>query len=97
MASPLATALMSAEALPRTQIQPTNVGGIYNNVYENQMERYKAQLAQRNAMWGGLAGIGGAALNVFGPGLGTALKGLFSSAPSSPTYNIGTTDGTDWG
>lgn len=99
MASPLATALMSAEALPKTTIAPTNVIGAYQLSHEAAMDRYKAQLAQKNALWGGLASLagtlGGAAL--FGP-MGAAIGGglgkYFGGAVAPRPYSSGT--GTDY-
>lgn len=112
MASPLATALMSAEALPKTTIAPTNVVGAYQLSHEAAMDRYKAQLAQKNALWGGLASlagtiggavIGGPAGAAIGGALGKGVSGLFGGA--SPAYSSGygtdydTTDtsGSQWG
>lgn len=104
MASPLATALMTSEGLPRTQIAPTNVAGIYDSSYQAAMERYKAQVANRNAKWGGLAGLAGTALGaVLGGPAGAAIGGalgagagkLFETAPQ-PTY-YSASDGSSWG
>lgn len=76
MPSPLATALMTAEALPKTQIAPTNVIGAYQLAHDAAMQKYKADLASKNAMWGGLASmagtIGGA---VIGGPAGAAIGG----------------------
>lgn len=95
MASPLATALMTAEALPKTQIAPTNVIGAYQLSHQAAMEKYKADLASRNALWGGLASlagtVGGAILGgPVGAGIGGALgkgvSGLFGGG-AGPDYD----------
>lgn len=83
MASPLATALMTAEALPRSTIAPTNVAGIYDSAHQAAMERYKAQLASSNAKWGGLAGLAGTALGaVLGGPAGAAIGGALGGGAS---------------
>lgn len=78
--SPLAQVLMEAnrqapQPNPAT-IQPTNVAGIYNNYNQAMEDQYKAQLAQNNAMFGGLASLGSAGISVL-PKLfgGTAAAG----------------------
>lgn len=38
---------------------PVDVAGITQQGYQNQLAQYNANQAQNNAMWGGLAGIGG--------------------------------------
>lgn len=99
MPSPLATALMSAEALPKTNIAPTNVIGAYQLAHEAAMDAYKAKLAQKNALWGGLASmagtVGGAMLGgpvgaAIGGGLSKWLAGAVAPAP----YTSGS--GTDY-
>lgn len=40
-------------------IQPTDVGGLINNNYNQQLANYQNQLNQQNAMFGGLFGLGG--------------------------------------
>lgn len=80
MASPLAAALMldrqPVPTPPQATINPTNVAGIYANNDAQKMDQYKAQLAQQNSMFGGLASLGSAGLLAFAPGIGSALKGL---------------------
>ena len=46
---------------PQTSVQPTDYSSLVNN-------NYQAQVSQSNAMWGGLAGLGGAALGGWGGG-----------------------------
>ena len=99
MASPLATALLQAQAggSPpppfRSQVAPTDVERAYAD-YNNAMEQaYQAKVQQQNALWGGLASLGGAALLGFGGigGLGGALGGggaLFGSSPSFGGGNL---------
>jgi hypothetical protein len=83
----LATANRQAPSPPQATIAPTNVAGIYANNDAQKMDAYKAQLAQQNAMFGGLASLGSA-------GIGAAGKaGLFSSA-AAPAAAAGATGGT---
>lgn len=93
MASPLAAMLAATHpaipGVPQETVATTPVSQIYQNSYENQMAKYKADLAQKNAMFGGLAGIGGAGLNFLGRkdsvgnigtnlgSLGSGIKALF--------------------
>jgi hypothetical protein len=53
---------------PQTQIAPTDVVGAYNTANQQQMAAYQAQVAQQNAMTGGLFGLGSAALAGWGMG-----------------------------
>jgi hypothetical protein len=58
------------------------------------MDKYKADLSQQNAMWGGLASLAGAGINAFAPGAGTlftaALKpGAYGGGVDGSTYSIG--------
>lgn len=46
----------------QTNMANTDVAGIYQNNFNNQMGLYNAQMNQQNAMFGGLAGIAGAGL-----------------------------------
>ncbi len=72
MASPLAQALafqQSVGAPPQTQIQPTDVLGAYKLSQDAKQKQYEAQVSQQNAMYGGLASLGGAALSLI-PGVG---------------------------
>lgn len=73
LAQVLATANRAPPAPPQATIAPTNVAGIYANNDAQNMDAYKAQLAQQNSMFGGLAGLGAA-------GIGAAGKGLFGGA-----------------
>lgn len=89
LAQILATANRPPPVPPQATIAPTNVAGIYANNDAQNMDAYKAQIAQQNAMWGGLAALGGAGINAFGPGAGTALKGagsLFMGGGSPAGY-----------
>ena len=95
MTSPLALALSYHQPIPNSPtatIGNTDVVGAYRDAYNQQMEQYKAQLAQQNAMWGGLAGLGGAAISAFG---GPIAKGLFSGGMSA--VNAGTAPGVSDG
>lgn len=84
MASPLALALMQADqqATPqqpfRATVAPTDVEKAYSD-YNNAMEQaYAAKVAQQNAMYGGLASLGGAGLLAFAPGIKSGISGLGS-------------------
>ncbi len=46
---------------PQTNVAGTNVGGIYNDAYNNQLAGWNASQSQKNAMIGGLFGVAGAA------------------------------------
>lgn len=72
LAQILATANRAAPAPPQTTVQPTNVAGIYANNDSQRMDEYKAQLAQQNAQFGGLASLGSAAIGAGGKLLGGA-------------------------
>lgn len=72
LAQVLATANRPAPAPPQTTVQPTPVASIYANNDAQNMDAYKAQIAQQNAQFGGLAQLGAA-------GIGAAGKGLFGS------------------
>lgn len=81
--SPLALALMPpqpAQARPG-QVSPTNVLGAYQLSTQAAEQNYQNQLAQQNALWGGLAGLGGAGIVGLTGGGGAAalpfIKGLF--------------------
>lgn len=86
MSSPLAQVLAMANrpppAPPQMTVQPTNVAGIYANNDAQNMDAYKAQIAQQNAQFGGLAQLGAA-------GIGAAGKaGLFSGLGASAAPDI---------
>jgi hypothetical protein len=48
--------------VPQVAMGGTDVAGLYNNQYQNQLANYNAQVAGNNAMTGGLFGLGAAAL-----------------------------------
>lgn len=79
MTSPLVSILAQANkpaAAPTpATLYPTNVASIYNNYDQAQMDAYKAQIAQQNAQFGGLASLGSAGISALPKllgGLGTA-------------------------
>src|SRR6187551_257337 len=51
---------------PQTNVQPTNVAGIYNDAFQNQLASYKIDQSNNNAMMGGLFGLGSAGLSAMG-------------------------------
>ncbi len=70
MPSPLALAMMQQQPIttpPQVAVNATDVAQIYKNAQDAALRAYQAQLAQRNAMWGNLASLGGAAIRAFGP------------------------------
>ena len=86
--SPLGLALMMqpppSQARPGT-VSPTDTLGAYNLATNTAEQQYQAKLAQQNALWGGLAGLGSAGI-IASPklfGTGGPLSGLFSSAPAA--------------
>ena len=62
-------------SVPGINVGTTNASQIYQNYDQQQMDAYKAQLAQYNAMLGGLGGIGGSLLMAPMTG-GTSLGGM---------------------
>lgn len=42
-----------------TNVAGTDIAGINNSAYQNQLAQYQAQLAQQNSLWGGLSSLGG--------------------------------------
>jgi hypothetical protein len=55
MPSPLALAMMQQQpvaAPPQASVNPTDVAQIYKNAQDAAVQAWKAQLDQRNAMWG---------------------------------------------
>lgn len=57
---------------PSATMQGTDVAGIYNNAYQNQLNAYGMENQQNNAMLGGLMGLGG---TVIGGALGGPIGG----------------------
>jgi hypothetical protein len=71
LASILAEANRQAPTPVPTSVQPTNVAGIYANHDQQAMDAYKAELAQQNAMFGGLASLGSAGISALPKLLGS--------------------------
>lgn len=84
MVSPLTQALAFQDSVKPTpsQVYPTNVVGAYNLASNVAEQNYQAQLAKQNAMWGGLAGLGGAGILAFGPKMAANWFGA-SAAPGA--------------
>lgn len=80
LAQVLATATRQTPAPNPVNVATTPVASIYANHDQQLMDKYKADLAQQNAMWGGLASLAGAGINAFGP----KLFGGGSSSGSGP-------------
>jgi hypothetical protein len=55
-----------------SNVNTGNAADALQTGYNNQYKQYQDKLAQQNAMWGGLAGLGGALLNPLGTAVGTA-------------------------
>lgn len=49
--------------VPQSGVQPTDVAGITQNAYQNQMAAYNAQMQQQSGLFGGVAQLGGALLS----------------------------------
>lgn len=98
MASPLAAALMMQQPIagvPTGTVAPTDVIGAYNNYNNANMQAYAAKVAQNNALYGGLAGLGGAGIlaagNYFKPAAAAANLGPYAStADAGLTGGVGT-------
>jgi hypothetical protein len=56
----------SFNAAPATSVAPTNVAGITNQAYQDQLGVYNAQQSGANSLMGGLFGLGGSALGAGG-------------------------------
>lgn len=94
--SPLATVLAAANRPAPTPaqatIQPTPVASIYAANDQQNMDAYKAQLAQQNSMFGGLASLGSAAIGAGGKyAAGSALGGAGAAAAGTVPGAIGAT------
>ena len=87
LAQILSMANRPAEKPTPATIYPTNVAGIYNNYDQAQMDAYKAQVAQQNGMFGGLASLGSAGISalpkLLGGAGGTAAAGAAPDAFAS--------------
>jgi hypothetical protein len=99
--SPLGIALMQQpQPLPPGQLQPTNVTADYQLAQNAAEQNYQAQLAQQNAMWGGLAGLGSAGIlagsKYFG-GAGGAASGAGSAAAGAGAADAGGAAAADAG
>jgi hypothetical protein len=84
MPSPLALAMMQQQpvaAPPQASVNPTDVAQIYKNAQDAAVQAWKAQLDQRNAMWGNLAALGRSGISSVG---GPLAGKLFSPASVNP-------------
>lgn len=78
MASPLGLAIAQAQGAGtnptpfRATVAPTDVEKAYSDYNNAMMQAYAAHLGQQNAMWGGLAGLGGAGITTLPKLLGGA-------------------------
>lgn len=77
MVSPLAQALAFQNSVQPAQsgVAPTDVVGAYKLASDAAEKNYLAKLAANNAMYGGLAGLGGAGIAAFGPSVKNSLFG----------------------
>lgn len=66
--------------VPQTQQANTDVAGIYNTNYNQQLGAWNMNNQSNNAFMGGLFGLGGGLLNMGVPGGGTIGGSLFSRA-----------------
>jgi hypothetical protein len=83
-----ATAAGTPQTPFRATVAPTDIEKAYNDYNNAMMQAYQAKVAQQNAMWGGLAQLGGAAILGAG-GFGGMGSGLSSILGSSPSYGGG--------
>jgi hypothetical protein len=84
MPSPLALAMMQQQpvaAPPQVSVNPTDVGQIYKNAQDAAVQAWKAQLDQRNALWGNLAALGRSGISAFG---GPLIGKLFPPGQNNP-------------
>jgi hypothetical protein len=98
MVSPLAQAIAFQNSVQpaQTPINPTNVLGAYQLASDVAEKNYQAKLAQQNALWGGLAQLGGAGILGFGPSLAKKwLAGGATPAAADASAAGATTTGID--
>ncbi len=94
MPSPLAQMLAQAQiaGTPPTPfhatVAPTDVEKAYNDYNNTMMQAYQGKVAQNNAMWGGLAGLGSAGITTLPKLLGGA-GGLSGAAAAAPDISAG--------
>jgi hypothetical protein len=84
MPSPLALAMMQQQpvaAPPQVGVNPTDVAQIYKNAQDAALQAWKAQLDQKNAMWGNLAALGRSGISAVG---GPMVGKLFPPPAASP-------------
>jgi len=72
LASGVQTSPINPGAPVQSQMAGTDVAGIYNQGFANQMAGYNTQMQGRNALLGSIAGLGGAALG--SPWIGSMFK-----------------------
>lgn len=95
MPSPLAMALSFQPPQAGTgTVAPTDVAGIVRDNYAQKMQQYNAEMAQRNAMFGGLAGLGGAGIGALGSyfrgaGAGAGGAGAAGAAAGGDAAGLG--------
>lgn len=89
MTSPLVQAMTFQNSVSpaQTGISPTDVIGSYKLASDVAEKNYQAQLAKQQAMFGGLAGLGGAGILGFGP---TIAKKLFGAGVTPATTTAAT-------
>jgi len=89
MVSPLSQAIAFQNSVNPAQsgIAPTDVVGSYKLASDAAEKNYQAKLAANNALWGGLAGLGGAGIMAFGPSAAKSFfgQGAATVAPSAAT------------
>lgn len=97
MVSPLSQAIAFQNSFNPAQsgIAPTDVVGSYKLASDVAEKNYAAKLAANNAMWGGLAGLGGAGMLAFGPAAAKSWFGQGAStvAPTATSAGAGATPG----
>lgn len=78
---------INPQQTPTYNVQPVQAGNIYNQNYQQQMDAYKAQVANNQAMMNGIMGGIGGALAM--PAIGLPVNNMISGAFGGPQFTIG--------
>lgn len=74
-------------AVPQTGVAPTDVAGITNAAFNNQMALYNAQMQQQAGLYGGLASLGGSIISTI-----PFIPGISDRRVKENIHKIGETD-----
>lgn len=78
---------INPQQTPTYNVQPVQAGNIYNQNYQQQMDAYKAQVANNSAMMNGIFGGIGAAMSM--PAIGLPVNNAISGFMGGPQFTIG--------